>query len=642
MKSYTAKIVAIYSAVFSAVHCGWLVSTYVFMANSPTQQHIFTLQGIAAWTLTYLAALPFIFFWTAPVNSALNSLKAGGNLSDHELLSIAKKNQRIPIYCAIIMDVMITAFDILLVAGYKMYDIGPIASTGIWATNIAAITSFPVIVIGGMNLVVNPVHGYFNDELTRRGRIYSGKTLTIRNKLLLVFMIIAVALCPWLTAFGFYSAGIYQVKEELKSNTLAYQQVAVNTIKLQTGENPGMDALKQSIDKLHTGNLGFAFLADKNGQIIYNPSGREIFVRTWKDIDDQLIAHLKEGNAGAMYENVHESVISVTPINGEFRLGMVSPLGDRMPRFMTFFLGMLVILVIAAVISFMAGFTFITYIGKSITDTVHVLKDLSEGEGDLTVRFKVVSEDETGAMARHFNAFMGKLNEMIQLGQKATQSVEQGAVQQASAIEETTASMEEFVHSLARNLADTQDMDKLIGNITQDMDRVNQTMKFLMRGMEDLKMASTETGKIIKSIDGIAFQTNLLALNAAVEAARAGEAGAGFAVVAGEVRNLAMRASQAAKSTTELIEKNVRQINEGYKLVDQTGQDFTVLVKKTMDSRALVLKISESVKKQDQTVQMVNKALKEIDKMTQWNVSQVDQLNNNMSRFRTSETEDEI
>jgi len=237
---------------------------------------------------------------------------------------------------------------------------------------------------------------------------------------------------------------------------------------------------------------------------------------------------------------------------------------------------------------------------------------------------------------------MGKLNEMIQLGQKATQSVEQGAVQQASAIEETTASMEEFVHSLARNLADTQDMDKLIGNITQDMDRVNQTMKFLMRGMEDLKMASTETGKIIKSIDGIAFQTNLLALNAAVEAARAGEAGAGFAVVAGEVRNLAMRASQAAKSTTELIEKNVRQINEGYKLVDQTGQDFTVLVKKTMDSRALVLKISESVKKQDQTVQMVNKALKEIDKMTQWNVSQVDQLNNNMSRFRTSETEDEI
>ena len=119
------------------------------MANSPTQQHIFTLQGIAAWTLTYLAALPFIFFWTAPVNSALNSLKADGNLSDHELLSIAKKNQRIPIYCAIIMDVMITAFDILLVAGYKMYDIGPIASTGIWATNIAAITSFPVIVIGG-------------------------------------------------------------------------------------------------------------------------------------------------------------------------------------------------------------------------------------------------------------------------------------------------------------------------------------------------------------------------------------------------------------------------------------------------------------------------------------------------------------
>ena len=197
--------------------------------------------------------------------------------------------------------------------------------------------------------------------------------------------------------------------------------------------------------------------------------------------------------------------------------------------------------------------------------------------------------------------------------------------------------MQELIQSLNRNLADTAKMDEGIGKITQDMQHVNETMNRLMQEMNGLKTASAETGKIVKTIDGIAFQTNLLALNAAVEAARAGESGTGFAVVADEVRSLAMRSSQAARNTSDLIESTVVRINEVCNLVDRTGQDFMKLVKKTKDSREFVLKISESVKKQDQTVQQVNAALKEIDKMTQRNVAQVDQLNLNMSKFRTSE-----
>lgn len=637
MKSYTLKVVAIYSAIFSAVHCGWIVSTFIFMANTPHQQQVFTVQGIMAWCVTYLAALPFIISWAVPVNRAIQTLQAGEYISDPELLAVVRRNQRIPIYCAILLDVMITVFDILLVIGYRMYNIGPIASTGIWATNIAAITSFPIIIIGGMNLFVNPVHGYLNDELFRRGLVYSGKLISIRNKLMLVFILIGIALCPWLGGFGFYSAGIYQIREEAKDNMLSYQQVVVDHIRSQSGSEPGMESMKAVIDKINTGSMGFSFVADKSGRIVYNPTNNNIFVKKWEDINNQLTGHLSRGDTGGIYENENESVICFTPISSEYRLGTVSRLGDRMPRFTAFFVWMVMVLIIATVIAFFAGYTFITDIAKSIVNTVRALRDLAEGEGDLTVRFKVITEDETGAMARYFNAFMGKLNETIQSGQQATKTVEQGAMQQAAAIEETSASMQELIQSLNRNLADTAKMDEGIEKVTQDMQQVNETMNRLMQEMDGLKTASAETGKIVKTIDGIAFQTNLLALNAAVEAARAGESGTGFAVVADEVRNLAMRASQAARNTSELIESTVRKINEGCTLVDKTGQDFMMLVKKTQDSREFVLKISESVKKQDQTVQQVNAALREIDEMTQRNVSQVDQLNLNMSKFRTSE-----
>jgi methyl-accepting chemotaxis protein len=637
MKSYTLKVVAIYSVVFSAVHCGWIVSTFIFMANTPYQQQVFTLQGILAWCVTYLAALPFIISWAAPVNRALNTLKSKEYISDPELLAIVRRNQRIPVYCSIILDVMIIVFDILLVIGYQMYNIGPIASTGIWATNIAAITSFPIIIIGGMNLLINPVHGYLNDELFRRGLVYSGKSLSLRNKLLLVFIFIAIALCPWLGGFGFYSAGIYQIREEAKNNMLSYQQVVVDHIRSQAGSEPDMESMKVMIDKINTGSMGFSFLADKNGRIVYNPTNNNVFVKKWEDINHQLTGHLSQGDTGGIYENENESIICFTPISREYRLGTVSRLADRISRFTTFFFSMLMVLVIATIIAFFAGYVFITDIAKPIVNTVRALKDLAEGEGDLTVRFKVITEDETGAMSRYFNAFMGKLNETIQSGQQATEIVEQGALQQAAAIEETSASMQELIQSLNRNLADTAKMDEGIGKITQDMQHVNETMNRLMQEMNGLKTASAETGKIVKTIDGIAFQTNLLALNAAVEAARAGESGAGFAVVADEVRSLAMRSSQAARNTSDLIESTVVRINEVCNLVDRTGQDFMKLVKKTKDSREFVLKISESVKKQDQTVQQVNAALKEIDKMTQRNVAQVDQLNLNMSKFRTSE-----
>jgi methyl-accepting chemotaxis protein len=142
-------------------------------------------------------------------------------------------------------------------------------------------------------------------------------------------------------------------------------------------------------------------------------------------------------------------------------------------------------------------------------------------------------------------------------------------------------------------------------------------MQSLTGSMKEIIAASEETSKIIKTIDEIAFQTNLLALNAAVEAARAGEAGAGFAVVAEEVRNLAMRAADAAKNTSVLIEGTVKKIKDGSNLVIKTNEAFAEVAISASKVGELVGEIAAASQEQAQGIDQINKAVAEMDKVTQ-------------------------
>jgi len=147
----------------------------------------------------------------------------------------------------------------------------------------------------------------------------------------------------------------------------------------------------------------------------------------------------------------------------------------------------------------------------------------------------------------------------------SSQTLADGASQQASAVEEISASMEEISAMTKRDAENSAQSNSLMRQTNKVIHEAEQAMKNVISSMEKINSASNETQKIIKTIDEIAFQTNLLALNAAVEAARAGEAGAGFAVVAEEVRSLAMRSAEAAKNTASLIAATVEHVKNRLK-----------------------------------------------------------------------------
>jgi methyl-accepting chemotaxis protein len=187
------------------------------------------------------------------------------------------------------------------------------------------------------------------------------------------------------------------------------------------------------------------------------------------------------------------------------------------------------------------------------------------------------------------------------------------------------------IAAMSRQNADNaKEATATMENTKQVLDKTNKNMSDLTTSMQGITCASSETAKIIKTIDEIAFQTNLLALNTAVEAARAGEAGAGFAVVADEVRNLAMRAAAAAKNTAELIEKTVSEVKCGASMVGITAEAFRQVTEGIQKSSLLFDEITAASAEQSKGVDQVNTAIAEISSITEKNAINAD------SYFRTS------
>ncbi len=207
----------------------------------------------------------------------------------------------------------------------------------------------------------------------------------------------------------------------------------------------------------------------------------------------------------------------------------------------------------------------------------------------------------------------------------SSQALAEGSSEQAASLEETSSSLEELSSMTKRNAGSAATAKDLSGQTRAAAEAGNNDMSEMRQAMDAIKTSSADIGKIIKTIDEIAFQTNILALNAAVEAARAGEAGMGFAVVAEEVRNLAQRSAASAKETASKIEIAIQNGENGVIISEKVARSLNVIMDKARQVDSLIAEIATASDEQRQGIGQINSAVGEMDKVTQSNASSAEE-----------------
>jgi methyl-accepting chemotaxis protein I, serine sensor receptor len=292
---------------------------------------------------------------------------------------------------------------------------------------------------------------------------------------------------------------------------------------------------------------------------------------------------------------------------------------------------------IALVIAVAARVALSAALIKPVNATVKHFERIAAG--DLTVAIKVKSRNEMGQLLGALTTMRDGLVQTVSKVRGSTSAITHGAneiaagnadlsartEQQAAALQQTAASMEQLSSTVKQNADNAKQANRLAHGALDTVTRGGTVVSRVTETMEGISASSRKVTEIIGMIEGIAFQTNILALNAAVEAARAGEQGRGFAVVASEVRSLAQRSGAAAKEIKELIGESAAKVEEGASLVSDAQKTIHEAMSAVERVTGVMNEIEASALEQSDGIEQVNKAVSQIDEVTQHNAALVEE-----------------
>ncbi|ACQ96613.1 hypothetical protein X986_941 [Burkholderia pseudomallei] len=259
--------------------------------------------------------------------------------------------------------------------------------------------------------------------------------------------------------------------------------------------------------------------------------------------------------------------------------------------------------------------------------------------GDLTQATRIAGNNEIGRLFQGIGRMQAAVGDMVKAVHRGAEAVDLGAREissgnadlsartesQAASLQETASSMEQLTGTVRQNAENARQASQLAVNASDIATQGGEVVGQVVTTMQDIATSSSKVADIIGTIEGIAFQTNILALNAAVEAARAGEQGRGFAVVAGEVRSLAQRSATAAKEIKQLIGDSAHKVQSGSALVERAGATMAEIVQAVRRVTDIMGEISAASEEQSTGIVQVNRAVSQMDAVTQQNAALVEQ-----------------
>lgn len=360
----------------------------------------------------------------------------------------------------------------------------------------------------------------------------------------------------------------------------------------------------------------------------YNSIKEEIIKLSLSNREDEGLALLRQDTTQKIADEINNSIDNL--FTGK-ELGGNNKVEQYSSEVHYAVIRIIIVIVIAVVAAIILGLLIAKSISKPILRLIDVTDEISNG--NLEVEIISDSKDEIGMFSESMSKMANKLKtvldyigfaaEQVTIGSKqmadSTIDLSHGATEQASAVEELTASIEEISSQIKINAENAKKANDIADNTKINAIKSNDEMKLMVKAMDEINICSNSISKIIKVIDEIAFQTNILALNAAVEAARAGQYGKGFTVVAEEVRNLAARSANAAKETTEIIESSIIKIVEGTKIANKTANELNNIVSDIRDVTTIICEISEASEEQATGISQISLGIMQISQVVQNN-----------------------